>query len=118
MVSPLWNQGDGAVTWGDGTTGITGTPTSGNSLINLPGLGGGFGAQGVSVFPDGNYIFWDDPGQGEFRHADLGEQQRRGGPLTARIRPTPRTASSAGEPCPTRYRSCRTAPSSSAATAT
>ncbi len=65
VVSPLWNQGDGAVTWGDGTTGITGTPTSGNSLINLPGLGGGFGAQGVSVFPDGNYIFWDDPGQGD-----------------------------------------------------
>ena len=73
VVNSSWNNFAGAVTWGDGTTGVAGPVSSANSLVgstssvgSLPGdqLGGiADGAGGVSPLPDGNYVvfspFWN-----------------------------------------------------------
>ncbi len=58
VVSPSWGPGEerrfGAVTWGSGTTGITGAVTAANSLTGGNSLDGvGFG--GVAALRDGNY---------------------------------------------------------------
>ncbi len=58
VVSPQWNQGTGAVTWFDGTTGMLGTVSSANSFTDIPPLIG-TNASGVVVLPNGNYVFWD-----------------------------------------------------------
>ncbi len=62
MISVMWNQGAGAVTWGNGITGTAGTISGSNSVIDLPGLDGGTAAYGLTSFPDGNYVFWDATG--------------------------------------------------------
>jgi len=53
----------GAVTWGDGTTGVTGTISTANSLIGPASDGIGFG--GVVPLTDGSYVVlspdWNDP---------------------------------------------------------
>ncbi len=60
VVSPNWNtdvnsQSLGAVTWGPGTTGITGPVSSSNSLVgSTPGDRVGFG--GVIPLTNGNYV--------------------------------------------------------------
>src|SRR5262249_34545250 len=64
--SPNWNLGEGAVTWGDGIIGTTGTVSAANSLI---GSNGGIGTPddkvgignsnvdpGVTVLANGNYV--------------------------------------------------------------
>ena len=65
VCSPYWNGGAGAVTWGDGTTGTTGTVSASNSLIgSLPNeeVGGS-----ITQLTNGNYIvdtlYWNG-GQG------------------------------------------------------
>lgn len=60
VVSPSWNtdvnsESLGAVTWGSGTTGITGPVSSSNSLVgSTPGDRVGFG--GVIPLTNGNYV--------------------------------------------------------------
>ena len=55
-----WNNGGlvanaGAVTWGSGTTGISGTVASGNSLIGST-VGDSVGLGGVTALSNGNYV--------------------------------------------------------------
>ena len=45
----------GAVTWGNGTTGITGTVTASNSLVGTTG-NDHIGDLGVTVLSNGNYV--------------------------------------------------------------
>jgi len=55
VKSYYWNNARGAVTWGDGTTGITGTVSAANSLIGsvaFDSVGGG----GVTPLSNGNYV--------------------------------------------------------------
>jgi hypothetical protein len=77
--SPDWNTGIpftfkalGAVTWGDGTTGITGTISTANSLVGSflgDAIGGGepatdgegSGVGGITALANGNYVV-DSPG--------------------------------------------------------
>lgn len=62
-----WDNGHltnvGAVTWGDGNTGITGTVNSANSLIGAT-AGDHVGFSGVTVLANGNYVVrsedWDN----------------------------------------------------------
>jgi hypothetical protein len=65
--SPGWDNGAvanaGAVTWGSGTTGITGTISTANSLVGVAAddkVGNG----GVTALPSGNYVVsspsWDN----------------------------------------------------------
>jgi hypothetical protein len=69
--SPDWHGGLGAVTWANGISGITGTPSAVNSLIgsrafdhvgNLPGATEG-PANGVTALSNGNYVV-DSPNWG------------------------------------------------------
>src|SRR5262249_26871117 len=63
--SPNWNSNTGAVTWGSGTTGITGTISAANSLVGS-GAGDQVGADfdastatgsgGVTPLANGNYV--------------------------------------------------------------
>ncbi len=59
VSSPQWNNGAvfgaGAATWGDGTTGITGTVSVANSLVGSSG-GDGVGSHGVTALTNGNYV--------------------------------------------------------------
>lgn len=66
VISPRWDNGNivnvGAVTWGNGTTGIKGVVDSSNSLVgskNDDEVG-----QGLTPLPNGNYVvsspFWDN----------------------------------------------------------
>jgi hypothetical protein len=58
--SPEWNKGVGAVTWGSGTTGVSGTVSATNSLIGSTvsdHVGGFSGAGGgVIALANGNYV--------------------------------------------------------------
>ena len=64
--SPFWNNDDGAVTWGNGTTGVTGLISATNSLIG--GVAGGSSADAaeltVTPIPTGNYIVSDSQWNG------------------------------------------------------
>ncbi len=57
--SPQWHggfpDGFGAVTWGDGTVGVTGTIDSSNSLIGSQS-GDNMGSGGVTALSNGNYV--------------------------------------------------------------
>jgi hypothetical protein len=72
VASPYWQNWHGAVTWGDGTRGVSGHVSSANSLVGNVGgsvfegpaglffaggdlLGSG-GVTGVTALPDGNYL--------------------------------------------------------------
>jgi hypothetical protein len=67
VVSPLWNNGAvlnvGAVTWCDGTTGISGAVSAANSLVGAV-AGDQVGINGVRTLPSGNYVvissLWND----------------------------------------------------------
>jgi hypothetical protein len=71
--SPYWNGGMGAVTWGSGTTGVSGTVSSANSLVgsgvtdHVGGLTGAGG--GVTVLVNGNYVV-DSPNWGSDGSSD------------------------------------------------
>ena len=66
VASPNWDNGiatdAGAVTWGNGTTGITGIVNSNNSLIGTT-TNNWVGFNGVTVLANGNYVVissrWD-----------------------------------------------------------
>ena len=57
--SPFWNGGDptgmGAVTWGSGLTGVSGTVSAANSLVGL-NAGDLVSAGGVTALSNGNYV--------------------------------------------------------------
>jgi len=59
VCSPVWNNvavvDAGAVTWGSGTTGVTGTITSTNSLVGTK-AGDFVGGGGVTVLTNGHYV--------------------------------------------------------------
>ncbi len=55
VVSPGWNTGAGAVTWGSGTTGVSGPVSAANSLVGSTATDG-VGDTGVAVLSDGNYV--------------------------------------------------------------
>ena len=76
VTSPFWDNGPatdaGAITWGNGTSGVTGIVSASNSLVGSTAndtLGGnppGFleVGSGVRLLPNGNYVvsspFWDN----------------------------------------------------------
>ena len=57
VESLLWNQQVGALTWGNGTTGVSGTVSTTNSFTNVESPDGG-----IVTLPDSNYIFWNVDG--------------------------------------------------------
>ncbi|MEQ8960263.1 MAG: hypothetical protein RLP02_20460, partial [Coleofasciculus sp. C2-GNP5-27] len=65
--SPFWNNGaardSGAVTWGNGTTGITGVVSAANSLVGSSS-GHHVGYDNGAALPNGNYVarsrLWDN----------------------------------------------------------
>ncbi len=52
VSSPLWNYQEGAVTWGNGTTGTTGVVSAGNSLVGSQRTGGFYDSVGGGVYLD------------------------------------------------------------------
>jgi hypothetical protein len=72
VSSSFWNGDAGAVTWGNGTTGISGVVSSSNSLVgssprDLVGDGSRnmvIPVDGINALPNGNYVvfspFWDN----------------------------------------------------------
>jgi hypothetical protein len=57
--SPDWNSNRGAVTWGNGSTGISGTISGANSLVGSNAqdyVGGGPYGGGVTLLSNGNYV--------------------------------------------------------------
>ncbi len=59
ISSPQWNQGTGAVTWGNGATGSSGVVSAANSLVgsnNTDSVGGGTYGSGVVPLKNGNYL--------------------------------------------------------------
>ncbi|HLJ91609.1 MAG TPA: hypothetical protein VKU02_00315 [Gemmataceae bacterium] len=60
VLSSAWNSYRGAVTWGDGTTGVTGTVSQANSLVgSTPDDRVGFSgsdAPDVTLLSNGNYV--------------------------------------------------------------
>ena len=57
--SPSWNGKRGAVTWGSGTTGVSGTVSSSNSLVGSS-ANDGIGSGDVTALSDGNYVVVSD----------------------------------------------------------
>jgi filamentous hemagglutinin family protein len=53
--SPDWNGGTGAVTWGRGTAGVSGTVSAGNSLVGSS-VGDYVGNYGIIRLTNGNYV--------------------------------------------------------------
>lgn len=68
VLSPLWDNGSesdaGAVTWGNGATGVKGSISASNSLVGSApgdmvghtGTSAGIGSGGVAPLPNGNYV--------------------------------------------------------------
>lgn len=54
VMSPRWNNGNGAVTWGNGGTGVKGLVSATNSLVGS--TGGSVGSHGVTILANGNYV--------------------------------------------------------------
>jgi hypothetical protein len=52
--SPDWHNSAGAVTWGDGINGVTGSVSSANSLIGSSN--DSVGSNGIVALPNGNYV--------------------------------------------------------------
>ena len=59
VSSPLWDNGAeanaGAVTWGSGTMGVTGTVSAANSLVGST-FADGVGSGGLAALANGNYV--------------------------------------------------------------
>ncbi len=55
VASAQWNASRGAVTWGNGSTGIAGTVTAGNSLVGSQSFDR-VGSNGLTVLSNGNYV--------------------------------------------------------------
>ena len=58
VMSPNWNNYAGAVTWGNGTSGVVGEVSSVNSLVGSTG-GDYVGVSGIVKLTNGNYIVVD-----------------------------------------------------------
>jgi hypothetical protein len=57
LDSPSWADGLGAVTWGNGSTGISGEVSVANSLVGFgPGANTGIGDLGVRTLSNDNYV--------------------------------------------------------------
>jgi hypothetical protein len=60
VLSPFWNQGRGAVTWGSAASGVAGAVSAGNSLVGTnPTVGTSIGDQvgrEVTLLSNGNYV--------------------------------------------------------------
>ncbi len=61
VVSPFWNNDEGAVTWGSGTAGVSGTISDANSMI---GFDDQYGQVSVTVLTNGNYVAADSQADG------------------------------------------------------
>ncbi len=69
IVNPLWDNGAvvdaGAVTWGDGSKGVSGTIAAKNSLVGSQ-TNDYVGSDGVTQLTNGNYVvrsaYWDERG--------------------------------------------------------
>ena len=59
--SPYWNNDEGAVTWGNGATGVAGVVSSSNSLI---GWDNPYGRLSVTALTNGNYVAADSQWNG------------------------------------------------------
>jgi len=63
VASPLWSGSRGAVTWGSGTSGLSGVVSSSNSLVGLT-ANDKVGDGGVTALSNGNYVvkspLWDN----------------------------------------------------------
>src|SRR5207237_1159322 len=55
VVSPSWGGGRGAVTWGSGSAGVSGTIAAANSLVGTSG-GDAVGGGGITLLTNGNYV--------------------------------------------------------------
>lgn len=55
VISSSWHGGTGAVTWADGTTGITGVVSSENSLVGAS-TGNEIGSRGILELTNGNFV--------------------------------------------------------------
>jgi hypothetical protein len=72
VASPKWDNGAaadaGAVTWGSGTTGVSGVVSAANSLVGST-VGDGVGERGVTELTNGNYVVaspaWDNGAIGD-----------------------------------------------------
>jgi hypothetical protein len=62
VASPLWNGFAGAVTWSSGMGGISGTVSTGNSLV---GSSGDLIGWGVAALTNGNYVSFDPQWNGQ-----------------------------------------------------
>ena len=71
VASPYWNNSRGAATWGNGSTGISGTVSAANSLVgSRPGINGDLVSgdendfNGVTALSNGNYVvdsyYWNN----------------------------------------------------------
>ena len=56
VVTPIWHSGTGAVTWGNGTTGVTGIIDTTNSLVGSSEYTDQVGDGGVVALSNGNYV--------------------------------------------------------------
>jgi filamentous hemagglutinin family protein len=54
--SPNWGDDQGAVTWGSGTTGVSGTVGPSNSLVGTIDSLDQIGSNGITVLDNGNYL--------------------------------------------------------------
>src|SRR6202022_4354353 len=54
VKSPNWNSATGAVTWGNGATGVTGTISAANSLVGSSA--GDYVGGGITALTNGNYV--------------------------------------------------------------
>ena len=76
--SPGWNGNRGAVTWGDGNTGISGTVSDANSLVGSnPNDQVGFGFfTSVTALSNGNYVVesadWNGVGAATWGNGSIG----------------------------------------------
>lgn len=79
VASNVWDNGGvanaGAVTWGDGTTGITGAVSTANSLYGTT-ASDQIGMNGITALTNGNYVvsskFWDNGGTADVGAATWG----------------------------------------------
>lgn len=76
VLSPQWNNGvattAGAVTWVNGTTGLTGVVSASNSLVGS-NAGDNVGSDGVTVLSNGNYVLRSQHWNGSIGAATWGD---------------------------------------------
>ena len=74
--SPGWDGAAlnvGAVTWGNGSSGVVGAVSAANSLVGSQDLDN-VGSGGAVALPNGNYVVISDQWNGEFRCRNVGQR--------------------------------------------